>query len=97
MNAATFKTEIKNHKEWLMGKTITMTLITPKGTRKYTFRTLKGFGKAVLAFEGLGAAFGFVKVGNEYIEKPAKDFNEFVNRIDNGVWTSVHFLATTLK
>ncbi|NYJ26341.1 hypothetical protein [Allomuricauda sp. ARW1Y1] len=74
-----------------------MTLITSKGVRKYTFNTLKGFGKAVLAFEALGAGFGFVTVGNKYIIKPAKNFNEFTHRMNNGVWTNVHFSATTIK
>ncbi|WP_147377389.1 hypothetical protein [Flagellimonas taeanensis] len=88
---------MKNLKEWLKGKTIGITLITPNGGSRYTFKTLKGFGAAVLEFETLGASFGFIKVGNDYIEKSTKDHAEFIHRVNNGVWTNVHFIATTIK
>jgi type II secretory pathway component HofQ len=97
MDAKDFKTEIRNLKEWLKGKTISITLMTPNGGRKYTFRTLKGFGAAVLEFEAMGAAFGFMNVSNPYIQKPTKDFNELMEKVGLGVWTGVEFLATTIK
>lgn len=97
MDSVAFKTEMKNLKEWLKGKTISITLMTPNGGRKYTFKTLKGFGRAVLEFERMGARFGFMKVGNDYIQKPTKDFNEFIKRVNGGVWTEIEFLATTIK
>ena len=51
----------------------------------------------ILAFEGMGANFGFIKVGNSLIEKRTKDIKELNHYINNGVWESVHFLATTIK
>lgn len=97
MDAKDFKTEMKNLKEWLKGKTISITLMTPHGDRKYTFRTLKGFGAAVLEFEAMGAAFGFMNVSNTYIKKSTKDFNELMEKVGFGVWTEIEFLATTIK
>ncbi|GBF19531.1 MULTISPECIES: hypothetical protein [Arenibacter] len=97
MDATTFKTEIKNLKDFLVGKTITVSLVNGNNITKYDFSTLKGFGKAILAFEGMGANFGFIKVGNSLIEKRTKDIKELNHYINNGVWDSVHFLATTIK
>lgn len=97
MTSIEFKSEMKDLKEWLRGKTIGITFMTPKGGHSYTFKTLKGFGAAVLEFEAMGASFGFIKVGNDYIEKSAKDHAEFTERVNNGVWTKVHFIATTIK
>lgn len=97
MNASTFKSEIKNLKGFLIGKTITVSLVNGNTITKYDFNSLKGFGRAILAFEEMGAGFGFVKVANTLIEKRTKDINELNHYINNGVWNSVHFLVTTIK
>ena len=97
MNATAFKSEIKNLKGFLTGKTITVSLVHGNNVTRYDFKTLKGFGKAILAFEEMGAGFGFVKVANNLIEKGTKDINELNHYINNGVWDNVHFLATTIK
>tara|TARA_R110002049_G_scaffold80452_3_gene204621 strand:- start:1430 stop:1726 length:297 start_codon:yes stop_codon:yes gene_type:complete len=97
MDSTTFKSEIKNLKDFLVGKTITVSLVNGNNITRYDFSTLKGFGKAILAFEGMGANFGFIKVGNNLIEKRTKDIKELNHYINNGVWDNVHFLATTIK
>lgn len=97
MDATTFKSEIKNLKGFLTGKTITVSLVHGNNVTRYDFRTLQGFGRAILAFEEMGAGFGFVKVANNLIEKGTKDINELNHYINNGVWDNVHFLATTIK
>ena len=97
MDATTFKTEIKNLKDFLTGKTITVSLVNGSDVTRYNFKTLKGFGRAILAFEAMGAGFGFVKVANNLIEKRTKDIKELKHYTHNGVWDSVHFLATTIK
>ena len=97
MDSTTFKAEIKNLKGFLTGKTITVSLVSGNDVTRYDFNTLKGFGKAILAFEAMGAGFGFVKVANALIEKRTKDIKELNHYTHNGVWDSVHFLATTIK
>ncbi len=100
MKASEFKTEMKNKIEFLKGKKINLVFMsgdTKVSSNVYTFNTLKGFGKAVLAFEKMGANFGCIKVGNSIVERGTKDIEELNHRIQRGVWTNVTFLATTVK
>ncbi len=71
--------------------------MTKTGAKEYTFSTLKGFGKAILAFEAMGATFGFLNVKNPLCSKSTKNAEEYLSRLSTGVWTDFHFLATTLK
>ena len=97
MDSTTFKSEIIKLKGFLVGKTITVSLVQGNSITKYDFNSLKGFGRAILAFEEMGAGFGFVKVANNLIEKGTKDIKELNHYTHNGVWDSVHFLATIIK
>ncbi|MCM4170069.1 hypothetical protein DHD32_01145 [Arenibacter sp. TNZ] len=97
MVASEFKTEMKSIKDLLIGKTIKVSFINGNNIASFSFDTLKGFGNAILEFEKLGANFGFIKVGNNLIEKPTRDHKELLNRLNNGVWDNIHFLAKTIN
>jgi hypothetical protein len=97
MNTLEFKTAIQEVKESLKGKTLTINFVNGNIVEKLSFSSLKGFGNAILNLEKLGAGFGFVKVGNDLVQKGIYKASEFQTTLKRGNWTEVPFLATTVK
>lgn len=97
MTATEFKTAIKEAKESLKGKALTVKFVNGSSIQKMTFSTLKAFGTAILELEKLGAGFGFIQVGNDLVQKGIYKASDFQKVLTKGVWNEVTFLATTVK
>lgn len=97
MTTTEFKTAIKEAKEALKGKTLSIRFVNGEKVESLKFSTLKGFGAAILELEKLGAGFGFVKVGNKLVQKAIYKPAQFQKVLNGGVWNEITFLATTVK
>ncbi len=97
MTATEFKTVIKEAKEALKGKTLIIDFVNGERIEKLRFTTLKSFGNAILALEKLGAGFGFIKVGNNLVQRGIYKNSDFQTVLNRGKWNEVFFLATTVK
>ncbi|MCM4159533.1 hypothetical protein FHG64_16075 [Antarcticibacterium flavum] len=97
MTSKEFKTAISEAKEVLKGKTLIIKFVNGGKIQKLSFSTLKGFGNAILALEKLGAGFGFVKAGNQFVQRGIYKPSEFQTVLTRGVWNEITFLATTVK
>ncbi len=97
MNAKEFKTAISEAKEALKGKTLTIEFVNGERIKQYKFSTLKSFGNAILEMEKMGAGFGFIKAGNDLIQRGIYKPSEFQTVLNRGNWNEVFFLATTVK
>lgn len=97
MKAAEFKRAVSEVKESLKGKTLKIDFVDGSKVERLSFSSLKSFGAAVLQLEAKGAGFGFVKVGNPYIQKGIYKPSQFAEVLTKGVWSEVTFLATTVK
>lgn len=69
MKATEFKKAISEAKESLRGKKLTIDLVNGEAIKKFSFLSLKAFGNAILEMEKMGAGFGFIKVGNDLIQR----------------------------
>ena len=97
MKASEFKTAISEVKESLRGKTLKIHFQNGSRLQKLSFSTLGEFGRAVLDLESKGAGFGFVKVGNPYVERGISKPSQFPEVLKRGSWSEITFLATTVK
>lgn len=97
MKATEFKKAISEAKESLRGKKLTIDLVNGEAIKKFSFLSLKAFGNAILEMEKMGAGFGFIKVGNDLIQRGIYRPSEFQTVLNKGNWNEIFFLATTVK
>ncbi|WP_034917845.1 hypothetical protein [Gillisia sp. CAL575] len=97
MTSSEFKIAISEVKEALKGKTLTISFVHGDRIEELRFTTLRGFGNTILKLEKIGAGFGFIKVGNDLVQRGIYKNSEFQTVLNRGNWNEVFFLATTVK
>lgn len=97
MNTKEFKAAISEAKEALRGKTLSIRFVNGENVENIKFLSLRGFGAAILELEKLGAGFGFIKVGNDLVQRGIYKASDFQTVLNRGEWKEVTFLATTVK
>lgn len=94
MNSKQFKIKVKEMKDFLKGKEITLSLMNNNECKLFHFKSLKAFGTMILDLEKKGAGFSFVHVENSLVQRrfiSEMEINKYMNR---GVWTKVKIHAS---
>lgn len=97
MEASRFKSKLSENKSLLIGKIITVSLVTKSGVERFSFDKLKDFGLKILELENLGAGFSFSTIENSLIVKRIQTDNEFNQWANKGVWTRINITASLIK
>lgn len=96
MKSEDFKNTVKEIKEFLKGKEISLKVVSNNGIDSLKFQSLKSFGYKILELEKLGFGFSFIKVGNPQVERSIMKQSDLEKWMVRGVWTSIHVNASNL-